>query len=412
MYNSSLYDFTPIVDVRVYQMRSPLVLVSPCVYHATFLCHKEIIMTTVGIPTEVKKDEYRVGMRPVGAEILTREGHSVFVQSGAGMGSGYEDSMYEAAGATILQTPEEIWASSDMIVKVKEPQPQEVSLIQDGQTIFTYFHFAADRELTLGCLERGCISVAYETLTDDHGHLPLLTPMSEIAGKLSVQEGAKYLERPQGGRGILLGGVPGVEVGKVLVLGGGIVGTCAAHVAAGMGADVVIMDISIDRMRQLGEFMPDNCRTIYSDPEAIRNHLAWADLVIGAVLIPGAKAPNLISKKDLDHMKPGSVIVDVAIDQGGCVETAKVTTHSAPIYTVSNVVHYCVGNMPGAVARTATQALTNATMPWISKLAGSTADKLAKADQHFANAINTNRGTLTNQPVAEAHGLPFEPLTV
>ena len=369
-------------------------------------------MTTVGVPTEVKTDEYRVGMRPVGAEILTSDGHEVYIQSGAGLGCGYEDEMYIAAGATILQTADEVWSSCDMIVKVKEPQPHEVALIRDGQTVFTYFHFAADKALTLGCLERGCISVAYETLTDDNGHLPLLTPMSEIAGKLSIQEGAKYLERPQGGRGILLGGVPGVDVGKVLVLGGGIVGTCAAHVAAGMGADVVIMDISIDRMRQLGEFMPENCRTIYSDPEAIRTHLAWADLVVGAVLIPGAKAPNLVQKEDLSYMKTGAVIVDVAIDQGGCVETAKVTTHSDPIYTVSDVVHYCVGNMPGAVARTATQALTNATMPWVRKLAATTADNLAKSDQHFANAINTNRGALTNQPVAEAHDLPFEPLAV
>ncbi len=369
-------------------------------------------MTIVGVPTEVKTDEYRVGMRPVGAEILISQGHDVFIQSGAGMGCGYEDVLYKKAGATILQTAEEIWSTCDMVVKVKEPQPQEVALIRDGQTVFAYFHFAADKTLTMGCLERGCISVAYETLTDDSGQLPLLTPMSEIAGKLSIQEGAKYLERPQGGRGILLGGVPGVDVGKVLVLGGGIVGTCAARVAAGMGADVVIVDINIERMRQLGEFMPENCRTIYSDPEAIRTHLEWADLVIGAVLIPGAKAPSLISRDDLSMMKPGSVIVDVAIDQGGCVETAKVTTHSDPIYTISAVVHYCVGNMPGAVARTATQALTNATMPWVIKLASSTACKLAKADRHFANAINTNCGVLTNKPVAEAHNLPFEPLSV
>ena len=369
-------------------------------------------MTIVGVPTEVKKDEYRVGLRPVGAEILTKDGHDVYIQAGAGMGCGYDDAMYETAGATILPTAEDIWAVADMIVKVKEPQPQEVALIKNGQTVFTYFHFAADKDLTLGCLERGCISVAYETLTDDHGTLPLLTPMSEIAGKLSIQEGAKYLERPQGGRGILLGGVPGVDVGRVLVLGGGVVGTCAARVAAGMGADVVIMDINIDRMRHLDEWMPSNCRTIFSDPEAIREHLSWADLVIGAVLIPGAKAPSLVSEKDLEFMNPGSVIVDVAIDQGGCVETAKVTTHSNPIYTVNDVVHYCVGNMPGAVARTSTQALTNATMPWIRKLASSNADKLASVDHHFANAINTNRGTLTNKPVAEAHDLPFEPLTV
>ena len=369
-------------------------------------------MTIVGVPTEVKKDEYRVGLRPVGAEILSSDGHTVLIQSGAGIGSGYENDKYEAAGATIVESAEDVWGSSDMIVKVKEPQQQEVLLIREGQTVFTYFHFAADKELTIGCLERGCISVAYETLTDDLGHLPLLTPMSEIAGKLSVQEGAKYLEKPQGGSGILLGGVPGVDIGKALVLGGGVVGTCAARIAAGMGADVVMMDINIDRMRELDEFMPKNCRTIYSDPEAIRDHLAWADLVIGAVLIPGAKAPHLIKKEDLTHMKTGSVIVDVAIDQGGCVETARVTTHSDPIYTIDGVVHYCVGNMPGAVSRTSTQALTNATMPWVSKLASTTPEKLAKSDRHFANAINTNRGTLTNQPVAEAHGLPFEPLAV
>ncbi len=369
-------------------------------------------MTIVGVPTEVKKDEYRVGLRPVGAEILIKQGHTVLMQSGAGLGSGYNDALYQEVGAQIVPTADEVWGVADMIVKVKEPQPKEVALIRDGQTVFTYFHFAADKGLTIGCLERGCISVAYETLTDDHGHLPLLTPMSEIAGKLSTQEGAKYLERPQGGRGILLGGVPGVEVGKVLVLGGGVVGTCAATVAAGMGADVVMMDISIDRMRQLDEFMPANCRTIYSDPEAIRDHLAWADLVVGAVLIPGAKAPNLVSREDLSHMKTGAVIVDVAIDQGGCVETAKVTTHTDPIYTVDGVVHYCVGNMPGAVARTSTQALTNATMPWVLKLASSTAAKLAKEDHHFANAINTNRGVLTNQPVAEAHDLPFEAISV
>lgn len=379
-------------------------------YDLAFTAQGERIMTIVGVPTEVKIDEYRVGIRPVCAEVLSQNGHTVLVQSGAGTGSGYSDDAYTSAGASIVGTADEVWGASELVVKVKEPQPDEVLLISDGQTVFTYFHFAADRDLTIGCLEQGCISVAYETLTDDNGHLPLLTPMSEIAGKLSVQEGAKYLERPQGGSGILLGGVPGVEVGKVLVLGGGVVGTCAATVAAGMGADVVIMDININRMRELGEFMPSNCRTIYSDPEAIREHLAWADLVIGAVLIPGAKAPSLIKKENLTHMKDGSVIVDVAIDQGGCVETAKVTTHSDPIYTVDGVVHYCVGNMPGAVARTSTQALTNATMPWVTRLASIEAGELAKQDRHFANAINTNRGSLTNQPVAEAHDLTFEPL--
>ena len=257
-----------------------------------------------------------------------------------------------------------------------------------------------------------CISVAYETLTDEEGGLPLLTPMSEIAGKLSVQEGAKYLERPTGGRGVLLGGVPGVEPGRVLVLGGGVVGTCAARVAAGMGANVVIMDIDIARMRELDEFMPDNCRTVFSDPQSVREYLRWADLVVGAVLIPGAKAPHLVRREDLSSMKPGAVIADVAIDQGGCVETARVTTHSDPIYIIDDVVHYCVGNMPGAVARTSTQALTNATLPWVIKLAKYGPDELARMDHHFAAAINTNRGVLTNEPVAEAHGLAFEALAV
>jgi alanine dehydrogenase len=364
----------------------------------------------VGVPTEVKKDEYRVGMRPVGAEILTKQGHTVLIQSGAGLGSGFPDDQYDAVGAKIVPTAADVWAKADLIVKVKEPQPQEIPMMRENQTVFTYFHFAADRDLTLGCLNSRSICVAYETLTDKRGYLPLLTPMSEIAGKLSVQEGAKYLERPQGGRGILLGGVPGVEPGHVLVIGGGVVGTCAAKVAAGMGAHVVILDVNIDRLRELDDFMPANVDVVYSDPQAIRERLSWADLVVGAVLIPGAKAPHLISRNDLKHMKPGSVIVDVAIDQGGCVETARVTTHSNPIYTVEGVVHYCVGNMPGAVSRTSTQALTNATMPWVVKLAKHGADKLAKMDANFANAINMNRGMLTNQAVAEAHELEFEPL--
>jgi alanine dehydrogenase len=366
----------------------------------------------VGVPTEVKKDEYRVGMRPVGAEVLTRQGHTVLVQAGAGEGSGFPDEQYDAAGAKIVPTAEDVWGGADLIVKVKEPQPQEVPVMRENQTVFTYFHFAADKELTLGCLNSKCIAVAYETLTDKRGYLPLLTPMSEIAGKLSVQEGAKYLERPQGGRGILLGGVPGVAPGHVLVIGGGVVGTCAAKVAAGMGAHVVILDVSLDRLRELDDLMPANVDVVYSDPQAIRERLHWADLVVGAVLIPGAKAPHLISREDLKHMKPGAVIVDVAIDQGGCVETARVTTHSNPTYTVDGIVHYCVGNMPGAVARTSTQALTNATLPWVVKLARYGADKLARQDAHFANAINTNRGVLTNKPVAEAHDLMFEPLTV
>lgn len=366
----------------------------------------------VGVPTEVKKDEYRVGLRPVGAEVLTRQGHTVLVQAGAGLGSGFPDDQYDAAGARIVPSAEDVWGRADLVVKVKEPQSQEIPLIRENQAVFTYFHFAADKELTIGCLNSKCVSAAYETLTDKRGYLPLLTPMSEIAGKLSIQEGAKYLERPQGGRGILLGGVPGVQPGHVLVIGGGVVGTCAAKVAAGMGAHVVILDINIDRLRELDDIMPANVDVIYSDPHSIRERLSWADLVVGAVLIPGAKAPHLITRDDLRHMKPGSVIVDVAIDQGGCVETARVTTHSNPIYTVDGIVHYCVGNMPGAVARTSTQALTNATLPWVVKLAKFGPDKLSLMDPHFANAINTNRGVLTNKAVAEAHSLECEPLAV
>ncbi len=366
----------------------------------------------VGVPTEVKADEYRVGLRPVGAEVLVSKGHTVLVQKDAGLGSGFSNEEYVKAGAKIVPDAAAVWGKADMVIKVKEPQPAEVKMIRENQIVFTYFHYAADKKLTTGCLKTKCISCAYETLTDDHGHLPLLTPMSEVAGKLSVQEGAKYLERPWGGRGVLLGGVPGVEPGHVLIIGGGVVGTCAAKVASGMGAKVVIMDINIERLRQLDDIMPDNVTPIYSAPQSIREHLAWADLVVGAVLIPGAKAPHLIKRDDLKLMKPGSVIVDVAIDQGGCVETARVTTHSKPVYTVDGVVHYCVGNMPGAVARTSTVALTNATLPWAVKLANLGAEELARRSKHFANAINTYKGLLTNEPVAEAHNLKYTPLAV
>ncbi|MDZ4754800.1 MAG: alanine dehydrogenase [Phycisphaerae bacterium] len=364
----------------------------------------------VGVPSEVKTDEYRVGMRPVGAELLIREGHTVVVQAGAGFGSGFGDELYVEAGAEILPAAADVWRRADLIVKVKEPQPQEFPLIREGQFVFTYFHFAADKNLTLACLERKCVSIAYETLTDDRGGLPLLTPMSEVAGKLSVQEGAKYLERPWGGKGVLLGGVPGVAPGHVLILGGGVVGSCAAQVAAGMGADVVIMDISIDRLRRLAEIMPKNVRCVYSDVQAIRERLRWADVIVGAVLVPGAKAPWLIRRSDLKYIGAGSVIVDVAIDQGGCVETSRVTTHRDPVYEVDSIVHYCVGNMPGAVARTSTIALTNVTLPWVLKIARHGPDHLAKRDHHFANAINTNRGSLTNQAVSQAHDIEFEKL--
>jgi alanine dehydrogenase len=366
----------------------------------------------VGVPQEVKADEYRVGLLPVGAEMLVKRGHKVVVEAGAGVGSGFEDSAYETAGATIVPGAAQVWAQADMIVKVKEPQAPEYPHMRDGQVVFTYFHLAADRELTLACMDRKIAAVAYETLeqaTPNGGGgrptLPLLTPMSEIAGKMATQEGAKYLERPQGGRGVLLGGVPGVEPGRVLILGGGIVGTCAAKVAAGMGADVVIMDVNLDRLRYLDDVMARNVTPLYSDPHAIRNYLSWADLVIGAVLLPGAKAPWLVKREDLARMKPGAVIVDVSIDQGGCVETSKVTTHGKPVYEVDGIVHYCVGNMPGAVSRTSTQALTNATLPWVLRLADKGPREIAKQDPGFRAAINVIDGRLVNRPVAEAHGL-------
>jgi len=363
----------------------------------------------VGVPTEVKPDEYRVGLMPVGVDLLIRDGHSVVVQAGSGLGIGFEDSAYENVGATIAQTAEEVWAKADMIVKVKEPQPIEWPHMREGQVVFTYFHFAADRDLTLACLDQKICAVAYETLEapglNGKPTLPLLTPMSEIAGRMATQEGAKYLERPQQGRGVLLGGVPGVEPGKVLVLGGGVVGTNAAKIASGMGADVIIMDIDLDRMRYLEDVMDDNVTTIYSDPHAIRKYLRWADLVIGAVLLPGAKAPNLVTREDLKIMPEGAVIVDVSIDQGGCVETSRVTTHGQPTYIIDGVVHYCVGNMPGAVARTSTHALNNATIPWARRLANVGPHEIAARDAGFAMAINCDDGRLLNRPVAEAHDL-------
>lgn len=366
----------------------------------------------VGVPKEVKTDEYRIGMLPVGVEMLTQRGHKVLVERDGGVGAGFDTAAYQKAGATIVDKAADIWAKADMIVKVKEPQAQEWPHMRNGQLVFTYFHFAADKDLTLACLDRKIVSIAYETLEQPGPFgkptLPLLTPMSEIAGKLATQEGAKYLERPQQGRGVLLGGVPGVEPANVLVLGGGVVGTCAAKVAGGMGAHVVITDINLDRLRYLDDTLPKNITPIFSDPHRTRDYLKWADLVVGAVLLPGAKAPHLVKKADLKTMKPGAVIVDVSIDQGGCVETSKVTTHTKPIYQVDGIVHYCVGNMPGAVPRTSAQALTNATLPWALRIADAGAKGLgamAKADPGFALAINTDRGKLLNGPVAEAHGL-------
>ncbi len=356
----------------------------------------------IGVPRETKSDEYRVSMLPVGADMLCRDGHTVIVEKDAGLGSGFEDEAYVAAGAQLIDTAAEVFATADMIVKVKEPQAPEIAMLKKDQLVFTYFHFAASRELTEGCLDAGISAVAYETLTDANGGLPLLTPMSEIAGKMSAQEGAKYLERPMMGRGILLGGVPGVSPATVLVLGGGAVGTNAARVAAGLGANVVIMDINIDRLRYLADVMPANVTTVYCDPHAVKHHASYADLVIGAVLIPGGLAPKLITRDMLKDMKNGSVIVDVCIDQGGCVETAKPTTHGEPTYIVDGVVHYCVANMPGAVGRTSSQALCNATLPYARKLAGLGLDGFLSIDAGHAAALNMKAGKITNAAVAQA----------
>ncbi len=362
----------------------------------------------VGVPAEIKSDEYRVSMLPVGVDLLVRAGHRVLVEKGAGVGSGYEDAAYEAVGAEIIDDHAKIFAESDMIVKVKEPLKEEWPLLREGQTVFTYFHLAADRELTEACINAGITAVAYETLTDAKGTLPLLTPMSEVAGRMSIQEGAKYLEKPMMGRGILLGGVPGVEPGNVLILGAGVVGTNAARVAAGLGARVTIMDVNLDRLRYLEEVMPPNVMTVYSDPHAIAEHAIQADLIIGAVLIPGGRTPILIDKSMLKDMKNGAVIVDVGVDQGGCMETTKPTTHKDPTYVIDGVVHYCVANMPGAVGRTSTQALCHATQPYVLKLANKGIDALVKTEKPFADALNIRDGKLTNEAVAEALGMTAE----
>jgi len=356
----------------------------------------------VGIPRETKADEYRVALLPVGGELLTKDGHTVLVERDAGVGSGYADEEYAAAGVQMVETADEVFSRSEMIVKVKEPQPDEIEKLREGQTVFTYFHFAASRELTEQCLARGIIAVAYETLEDREGKLPLLIPMSEVAGKMSIQEGAKYLEKPMRGRGILLGGVAGVEPAHVLIIGGGVVGACAARVAAGMGASVVIMDINLDRLRYLEQIMPANVQCVYCDPHAVQRHAIQADLVVGAVLIPGGRAPVLLDERILKMMQPGAVVVDVSIDQGGCFATSRPTTHGEPTYIVEGVVHYCVANIPGAVARTSAQALCNATLPYVRELAELGVDKFAALDAGHAAAVNTRDGKLTNAAVAEA----------
>lgn len=361
----------------------------------------------IGVPREIKSDEYRVAMLPSGVEELTAAGHTVIVERGAGAGSGIVAEEYESAGAQIVETHEEVFTAAELIVKVKEPLPSEWPLLRPEQLVFTYFHFAADEELTRNVLETGITAIAYETLRGNRGDLPLLTPMSEVAGRMSVQEGAKYLERPQEGRGILLGGVPGVEPAHIAILGGGIVGKNAAQIAAGFQADVVILDINVDRLRYLEDIMPANVNTVFSDRYSVRDQLKRADLVIGAVLIPGARAPRLVSADDLSLMKPGAVIIDVCIDQGGCTETSRPTTHSAPTYIVDGIVHYCVTNMPGAVGRTSTYALCNVTFPYVLKIANQGISAAASKDSGLAEAINMHDGKVMNRAVADTFQLPF-----
>src|SRR5437588_4447611 len=347
----------------------------------------------VGVPNEIKTHESRVAMTPVGVEELHRSGHRVLIQAGAGQGSGISDDHYAQHGAEIVGTAADVWRHADLIVRVKEPLPVEWPLMRAGQTVFTYFHFAADEALTRAVMAAGVTAVAYETARDEHGRLPLLTPMSEVAGRMSIQEGAKYLERPFDGRGILLGGVPGVLPAHVVILGGGVVGANAAKVAAGLGANVTILDVNLDRLRYLDDVMPRNVTTLYSDRHHLLDCLSRTDLLIGAVLIPGARAPHLVRREDLKRMLPRAVIIDVAIDQGGCVETSRPTTHSQPTYLVDDVVHYCVTNMPGAVGRTSTYALTNVTLPYVLQLARKGMERAISDNPALRQGVNIRLGT-------------------
>ncbi len=359
----------------------------------------------IGVPKEIKPDEYRVALTPAGAGMLSQAGHKIIIETKAGLGSGFTNELFKSAGAEIVATADEVWARAEMILKVKEPIRPEWPKIRKGQVLFTYFHFAADEALTKAFLETKSVAIAYETVELPSGELPLLTPMSEVAGRMAVQEGAKYLEKPQGGLGVLLGGVPGVLPGKVLILGGGVVGTNAAKIAAGMGARVSLMDISLHRLRYLHDVMPANVNCLFSTRYAIRKQLEDADLIIGAVLIPGTKAPHLIKREDLKLMRPGTVIVDVAVDQGGCVETIHPTTHHDPVYVVDNVIHYAVANMPGGVPRTSTLALTNATLPYALALAGKGWKKACLDDKALKLGVNAVDGQITYQGVAEAFGM-------
>ena len=364
----------------------------------------------IGVPKEIKTLENRVSLQPGGVLQLKNKGHEVLVEKGAGLGSGFTDKMYEKSGATIVDDVEEVWKQAEMIMKVKEPIKEEYPRMREGQIIFTYFHFAASRELTEAVQESKCIAIAYETVEKSDGSLPLLVPMSEVAGRMAAQEGAKYLEKTFGGRGVLMGGIPGVKPANVIVLGGGIVGVNAARIAAGMGANTTILDININRLRYLDEVLPKNINTQFSTEGAIRNLLPTTDLIIGAVLIPGAKAPSLIKRDMLKLMRPGTVMVDVAIDQGGCFETSKATTHDDPIYEVDDVVHYCVANMPGAVPHTSTMGLTNVTLPYAVQIANKGWKKALNDDPELKMGLNIADGNIVYEYVADAFDMEYTPI--
>ena len=361
----------------------------------------------VGILKEIKAEENRICMSPAGVEVMRQNGHTVLVEKSAGKGSGFEDDRYKKAGAELVNTPKEIYERAEMVMHVKEPLPPEYELIREDHIIFTYLHLAADEALTHVLIKSRAVCIAYETIQKADGSLPLLTPMSEVAGRMAIQEGAKYLEMAQGGHGILLGGVPGVDPGTVAIIGGGVVGINAAKMACGLGAKVYILDMNLERLRYLSDVMPSNCFLLMSSPAAIREIIRSADVVVGAVLIPGAKAPKLVTRDMLKTMKPGAVLVDVAIDQGGCFETSKATTHSDPIYTVDGIVHYCVANMPGAVPKTSTLALTNATLPYAVKLANKGWKKAMQENPEIKYGANVIKGSVTYKGVAEAFGLEY-----
>ncbi|MCW8196485.1 alanine dehydrogenase [Proteobacteria bacterium 005FR1] len=363
----------------------------------------------IGVPTEIKTHEYRVGLTPDHVRALTGQGHQCLVQRGAGEAIGFADSSYESAGATLAEAARQIYGEAEMIVKVKEPQPAECDLIRPGQLLFCYLHLAASQPLTECLIRTDAICIAYETVTDDRGHLPLLAPMSEVAGRMSVQAGVHHLENPRGGAGVLLGGVSGVAPGSVVIIGGGVVGTQAARMAVGLGADVTILDRSVPRLRELDQLFLGRVKTIAASPQSIARAVRDADLLIGAVLVSGAAAPKVVSREMIRSMRPGSVAVDVAIDQGGCFETSHPTTHEQPTYVVDGVIHYCVANIPGAVARTSTQALTNASFPYVEMIAGRGLQKACQ-DLNLANGVNVFRGKVTQPAVADAFGLDYVPI--